>query len=269
MLRQTRTAEFTAQNHPADAAPASDQLKENQSSAANSAVTTRPEIQKPLEPGAGTDSIRGNANLQGEKALAPAPGSDSNVQPAPLLKDQSPASNESGDIQTRQLYSLEPKPASPQSNTVLNEADKSGGLAQNQPEKREDRNEQERSRDLFRNTPSDEHGPNRGAAPRSGGAPLSSLRVAEPPGGRANSEANKKEKTEAEATTTVAGRRFRHEGNVWFDTAYYPSRAAINIARGSEQYRALVADEPDLRTIAQQLRGVVYVVWKNRTYRIQ
>lgn len=269
MLRQTRSEQFTAQNHPADTAPASDQLRD-EPAAANSTDTTRPEIQKPLEPGASTDSLRGNANGQAGKALAPAAGSDSKVQPVPLLKDQSPASNESGEIQTRQLYSLEPKPAAPTANTTMNEVNKAGGLAQNQPEKRDDRDEDRSRGEVFRNTPSDEHGPNRSAAPRSGGAPLSSLRVEERAGGRANSEANKKEKpAEAEAVTTVSGRRFRHEGNTWIDTGYNSSRAAITVARGSEQYRALVADEPGLRTIAQQLRGVVYVVWKNRTYRIQ
>ena len=268
MLRQPRNAEFTAQNHPADAAPASDQLKEN-SSAANSTVTTRPETQKTLEPGASSEANREKGNAQDDKALAPEPR-ESNVETVPLLKDASPASKESGEMQTRQLYGLEPKPASPPANTIFNEGDKSGGLANNQPAKREDRDERERSREVFRNTPSDEHGPNRSAAPRSGGAPLSGFRVEDSAGGRANSEANKKEKAaEAEATTTVAGRRFRHEGNTWVDTAYNSSRAAISVARGSEQYRALVADEPGLRTIAQQLSGVVYVVWKNRTYRIQ
>lgn len=270
MLRQTRNAEFTAQNHPVETAPASHQLEENEAPAAGSANTARPEIQKSLEPGASTDSIRGNENGQPEKTLAPAPGSDSNVEPAPVLKDQTSASNESGEMQTRELYSLEPKPASPTGNTTSNEANKAGALANNQPAKRDDRDEDRSRGEVFRNTPSDEHGPNRGVAPRSSGAPLSSVRVEERAGARADSEADKKEKAaEAEATTTVSGRRFRHEGNTWFDTAYNSSRAAITVARGSEQYRALVADEPGLGTIAQQLRGVVYVVWKNRTYRIQ
>jgi hypothetical protein len=45
-------------------------------------------------------------------------------------------------------------------------------------------------------------------------------------------------------------------------------RATVNVTRGSEQYRALVADEPGLRTIAEQLGGEVVVVWKSRAYRI-
>lgn len=70
------------------------------------------------------------------------------------------------------------------------------------------------------------------------------------------------------ATKTVAGRRFRKEGNVWVDTAY-SSQSMTIIKRGSEQYRGLVADEPALKTIADQLDGEVIVVWKGRTYKIQ
>lgn len=66
---------------------------------------------------------------------------------------------------------------------------------------------------------------------------------------------------------SIGGRQFRRQGNVWVDTAYNSSRSTINVARGSEQYRALVADEPGLRTITQQLGGEVIVVWKSRAYR--
>ncbi|HEV7857929.1 MAG TPA: hypothetical protein VGO91_04805 [Pyrinomonadaceae bacterium] len=66
----------------------------------------------------------------------------------------------------------------------------------------------------------------------------------------------------------VGGRTFRRQGSAWVDTAYNSSRATVNVSRGSEQYRALLADEPTLRTIAEQLGGEVIVVWKNRAYRI-
>ncbi len=71
------------------------------------------------------------------------------------------------------------------------------------------------------------------------------------------------------ATRTVAGRHFRREENVWVDTAYSSSSSTTNISRGSEQYRALVGDEPELRTIAEQLDGEVVVVWKGKAYRIR
>jgi hypothetical protein len=66
---------------------------------------------------------------------------------------------------------------------------------------------------------------------------------------------------------SVGGRAFQKQGGAWVDTAYNSSRPTTNIRRGSEQYRALVADEPGLRSIAEQLGGEVIVVWKSRAYR--
>jgi len=71
------------------------------------------------------------------------------------------------------------------------------------------------------------------------------------------------------ATREVGGRQFRRQGSAWVDTAYAQGRATVNVTRGSEQYRALTADEPGLRTIADQLGGEVIVVWKGRAYRIR
>lgn len=70
-------------------------------------------------------------------------------------------------------------------------------------------------------------------------------------------------------TRNAGGRRFRRQGNAWIDTAYNSSRATVNVARGSEQYRALIADEPAIGQIANQLGGEVVIVWKNRAYRIR
>ena len=68
---------------------------------------------------------------------------------------------------------------------------------------------------------------------------------------------------------SVAGRRFRKQNGIWVDTAYLSGSSIVNLARGSEQYRALVADEPAIKTIADQLGGTIVVVWKGRTYRIR
>jgi hypothetical protein len=79
----------------------------------------------------------------------------------------------------------------------------------------------------------------------------------------------KKERHDEDETRSVGGRLFRQEGNAWIDTAYNSSASVTTVKRGSEQYRALVADEPGLKTISEQLRGPVVVVWKGRVYRIQ
>ncbi|HZH31520.1 MAG TPA: hypothetical protein VEY11_12215 [Pyrinomonadaceae bacterium] len=67
----------------------------------------------------------------------------------------------------------------------------------------------------------------------------------------------------------VAGRRFRRQGDAWIDTAYRAGQSYTTVRRNSEQFRALVADEPELRRIADALGGEVTVVWKGRAYRIR
>ena len=81
-------------------------------------------------------------------------------------------------------------------------------------------------------------------------------------------DAKEKDRDDAE-TRSVAGRQFRKARGIWIDTAYDSSTATVNMARGSEQFRALVADEPVIGTIAKQLDGEVIVVWKGRAYRIR
>jgi hypothetical protein len=83
--------------------------------------------------------------------------------------------------------------------------------------------------------------------------------------GRARAQTEK----DAAETRSVSGRRFRKERGIWTDTAYDSSTSTVNVARGSEQFRALVADEPEIKKIAEQLDGEVIVVWKGRAYRIR
>ena len=69
-------------------------------------------------------------------------------------------------------------------------------------------------------------------------------------------------------TRTVAGRRFRKQRGIWVDTAY-AGGATTDFSRGSEPYRSLVADEPEIKKIADQLDGQIIVVWKGRAYKIK
>jgi len=73
---------------------------------------------------------------------------------------------------------------------------------------------------------------------------------------------------DASETTSAGGHRFRKDGSVWIDVAYNGG-ATTNVSRGSEQYRALIADEPGIKTIADQFDGDVIIVWKGRAYRIK
>lgn len=103
-----------------------------------------------------------------------------------------------------------------------------------------------------------ERNQNAAGAGRSVGAIAPVARRARPPLRKDQSEAR-----------SVAGHRFHKDGDVWVDDAYDSSRSPINVVRDSEQYRALVADEPGIKTIADELDGEVIVVWKGRAYRIR
>ncbi len=70
-------------------------------------------------------------------------------------------------------------------------------------------------------------------------------------------------------TKSVAGRTFRKRAGVWIDTAYDSSPVRMTVSRGSEGYKSLIADEPGIKTIADQLDGEIIVVWKGRPYRIR
>ncbi len=94
--------------------------------------------------------------------------------------------------------------------------------------------------------------------------------AAAPPSRREGADRDDKEtaKDSIAETRSVAGRQFRKQDGIWIDTAY-DSKGAMKLSRGSDAYRTLVADEPAIKTIADQLDGEIIVVWKGRAYRIQ
>jgi hypothetical protein len=79
--------------------------------------------------------------------------------------------------------------------------------------------------------------------------------------------AGRDDKDDSGETRSVAGKRFRKQGSVWIDTDY-DSKGAMKLTRSSEAYRTLVADEPAIKTIADQLDGEIILVWKGRPYHI-
>ena len=83
--------------------------------------------------------------------------------------------------------------------------------------------------------------------------------------------ANKDEKAAGNAAESrrVSGRLFHRQGNARVDAENASGRATVNLRRGSEQFRALTADEPAIRAIAEQLGGEIIVIWKGTAYRIR
>ncbi|MDT4968703.1 MAG: hypothetical protein QOJ64_3440 [Acidobacteriota bacterium] len=107
-----------------------------------------------------------------------------------------------------------------------------------------------------------------GAAKTVAGRRIESLpisRPAAPPKNEPILSATEKERSSDQRN--VGGRKFRRNAGAWVDTAYTASLQTTHVARGSEQFRALIADEPGLRAITRQLGGEVIVVWKSRAYR--
>ena len=70
-------------------------------------------------------------------------------------------------------------------------------------------------------------------------------------------------------TRSIAGHKFRREGGAWVDVNYKSSMSSTGVRRGTDSYRALVADIPELGRVAEQLGGEIVVVIKGRAYRIR
>ncbi len=86
---------------------------------------------------------------------------------------------------------------------------------------------------------------------------------------KANKDRAATNEAAGEETRTVGVREFRRLKGAWVDTAYRAGQATTVVRRNSEQWRALVADEPELRRIADALGGEVVIVWRGRAYRIK
>lgn len=85
---------------------------------------------------------------------------------------------------------------------------------------------------------------------------------------RARRDTTGADEDSSETTRTVAGKSFRQQNGVWIDVSYKSSRPLAKVKRGSEQYRALVADEPVIGTVSNSFGGEVIVVVRGRAYHI-
>jgi len=216
------------------------------------------------------DSTKGSNNpqsVQGEVAtphsdsgvLANAPGSRDYVPPPP------PAVYETSAPRTRPFFSPEPKAGTSDSGqTVLSDLKKAEASKEVQPADRMVVQQRERDESNVKRGNENEVQPD---APKVGSA--SGPRRADAPMSASRAPAKSKKDSDSDEMRSVSGRQFRRQGNVWVDSSYESSRATINVTRGSEQFRALVADEPGIRAIANQLGGEVIVVWKGKAYRIR
>ncbi|MFN2515917.1 MAG: zf-HC2 domain-containing protein [Pyrinomonadaceae bacterium] len=272
-LRQQRRTELVAQNQPTNSSAALSESGSTKLSPSNEALPTQASStpQRGIESKQNSEGIREkkDAPVVGEIAQAPGTSAGTNeISSSSLAKDSSQSGQSAGIVELRPSYAPEPPPAAAPlpPRPMRDEADKVRSIQKEQPVSRED---QERQREQEKDQPRDtttSPGPS-----KAGVATFKTGRIEQLPAGTTESRSGGKARNESRdegETKNVSGRHFRRQGNSWIDTAYESSRATINVARGSEQFRSLVADEPGLRAIAQQLGGEVIVVWKGRAYRI-
>ncbi len=70
-------------------------------------------------------------------------------------------------------------------------------------------------------------------------------------------------------TRTAAGHRFRRERGMWVDVNYKSSMRSTGVRRGTEPFRALVAEVPEVGRVAGAIDGEVIVVVGSRAYHIR
>lgn len=259
-IKQREGSQLVAQNDRPGEAPAVAQNKTD--SGQGSAVQPQPTVQNG-QTGRTNELLKEKTTLEDEKLRA---GKGLQKPDAVVAKvESSKDSGQPADVASAagsRPYAPEPKAAEAPPPPIIN-PEKSAELAKERSERREDQRRDQNEE--LRVQTDDLHSPNRS---RSNTAQPMSQRSAGVGSGRGLS-ADKNKKSADVETRSVMGRHFTRAGDAWVDTAYEYSQATVRVARGSDQFRALVADEPAIRTIAAQLDGVVIVVWKNRAYRIQ
>jgi len=90
-----------------------------------------------------------------------------------------------------------------------------------------------------------------------------------PPAGRRAARRPLSNEADGDGPVTVEGRRFRRVGGVWVDANYKDSLPSTGVRRGTQEYRALVAELPEVGRVAERLAGEVVVVARGRAYRVR
>ena len=249
------------------------------SSIAQLETKRQPEPSQSEQPSAGSSGVVSEAHRQAaSQPAAPAPGdnapkeSKTVAQEAqPVTKDLRAESNRDAPAPTTALPAVEnaaapaPPAASPAATVdevrvdVQGQRNQAVGRVAATTDLAKQKAAEEQEKKLEMSPASRQPARARGATPQAG---------AESTGFAMQEKDKDKEKGDG-LIRSVGNKRFRKQSGVWVDTAYDSGSSFDTVARGSERYRALIADEPDIKTIADTLEGTIILVWKGRTYRIQ
>jgi hypothetical protein len=276
---QEKQADNNVASERAAPEPSAAQIPPGESAGTANTSTTPTETTKAdatANPTPSDGILRSNANAG---QISSAPTSETHPPPAQVsAADDSPARRERAP--NDELYATEPKPAPPPPVEGQPAAPSAGKVEEERQDREPDAaatGTTTETANLGRASSDSKEAEAKDRSPAAGedtggqsGATQTRARAmaskaAKSPAAKRSDEDRSNNSTE---TRSVAGRRFRRQGDAWIDTAYNSSRSTINVARGSDQYRALAADEPGLRSIAEQLGGEVIVVWKGKAYRI-
>ena len=264
-LRQQPQPDFVAQNQSAASRDATIETKEADSRAESRGSAAAIEERRSSESRTSAGKARDQAKT-GEKSETSNTATPTDSVTVTSDKDASPG--KAAGVVASPSYASEPAaPPPPKPQTTHTEARTE--VAARRKEEADKKDARAREQEGARARTDDNQ--NQVARPQAGTGALAGqsherLRKLEAKG--ASGAGAKTNEDEAD-TRSVSGRRFRRQGGVWIDTAYQSSTATTTVSRGSEQFRALVADEPGVRAIAAQLPGEVVVVWKGRAYRIR
>jgi hypothetical protein len=265
-LRQKKEASLVAQNERAETSRVATTQVESKPSATSPAPNGSKAAGNEEQAGSQKHSQATPATNSGttDKAAA-SPGAAASPAAAPA-KDKESSKSETV-ATARPSYAPEPPPPSAKPTTETARAENAAKAADESREKEEAAaRKKEADKTSAFGVAAAKDAP---ASPQTGSAqaPARKAKTAPANGRLMGGIASQRTDDQAEIRT-IAGRRFRRQNGAWVDTAYESSQSTTNVARGSEQYRALIADEPAIGTIAEQLSGQVIVVWKGRAYRI-
>jgi len=263
-LREQRRPDLVAKNQQSEPAVAVVQQHSGNVSAGASPASVVPEQAEQANTSA-RDAKNSPADSSGLPTETPVSKPEGFTTDGTAAKDP-PESGKVGGVTTAQpIYAPEPA-APPPPPKVFDEVDKSVARKEDDSEREVAKRNQDEFKVLSKDD-SPRHGPARSRTMSGGSA--GSRRDADVVSEDRAANSKKKNEAAEEVETQVSGRRFRRQANAWIDTAYQASRGATSVGRGTEQFRALMADEPGLRAIVQRLGGEVVVVWKGRAYRFR
>ena len=267
-FRQQPSGDFVAQNQePTQNKPAAVSTADSQPGEANVQLQNQGSPATTAS-NANADSVKaGEKSSQVAKVTAAETGASADIPSATVVTKEAPAPpppSKAG-VEEQPTFAPEPSPASRVQTGATREANKNEALAKDAKEKEDAAAgvaAQPAAAQQVRDGADQESSRSRKAAAAGRGGALNSIES------RRAETAQPKRVDQDEVTREVSGHRFRKQGNAWVDLAY-DGRSVTTVARGSEQYRALVADEPGIHTIAQRFSGEVLIVWNGRAYRIR